>query len=324
MPPGRSDAPLDVPVLLLAFRRPDTTAQVVAALRAQRPARLFVACDGPRPGRTAEAQECRATRELIDRSIDWPCEVTRLFRDQNLGCRRGVSEGIGWFFEHVSEGIILEDDVVPEPSFFGYCRELLARYRDDERIGMISGNTFRRTPTLDGASYYFSMYPHIWGWATWRRAWASYDADMQGWPAFREQGRLLDVGSREFARDWTKVLDAVWRRRIDTWDYVWNYSFWRQGYLACLPAVNLVRNVGFEPTATHTKTGECPLREVGAIALPLRHPEVLVRDRRTDDLEVSLFAKPLWRRAARAVLDVGRRAEELVARRWAAGRPGKE
>ncbi|QPN64388.1 glycosyltransferase family 2 protein [Synechococcus sp. CBW1004] len=211
-------------VLLLAYRRPNTTARVLEALRVVQPRRLFVACDGPRPDDAAELQACAATRQLIETAIDWPCELTLLLREENRGCRRGVSEAIDWFFAQVEEGIVLEDDIVASPAFFAFCSELLERYRDDRRVGVISGSNFQPQRPRDGASYYFSIYNHCWGWASWRRAWAAYDADLQGWPAFRDQGWLEDLGGRRFARYWTSCLERVHRGDCDTWDYIWPCS----------------------------------------------------------------------------------------------------
>jgi len=120
------------PVLFLIFNRPDTTTRVFEAIRAARPERLYVAADGPRMTREGEAERCAEARRIAT-AVDWPCEVKTLFRETNLGCRAAVSGAITWFFEHEEEGIILEDDCLPDPSFFPYCTELLAHYRDTGR-----------------------------------------------------------------------------------------------------------------------------------------------------------------------------------------------
>ena len=287
------------PVLLLAYRRPDTTARVLEALREVRPRRLFVACDGPRPDDAAEQRACAATRELIETAIDWPCELSLLLRQEHRGCRRGVSEAIDWFFGQVEEGIVLEDDIVASPAFFTFCSELLEHYRHDRWVGVISGSNFQPRRPRDGASYYFSIYNHCWGWASWRRAWAAYDADLQGWPAFRDQGWLKDLGGRRFARYWTSCLERVHRGECDTWDYIWTYSCWREGLLTCLPAVNLVTNIGFgHSLATHTTAGRSPHGPVGTLEPPLRHPQQRLADRRADrHTFLSQFQPPLPRRA---------------------------
>jgi hypothetical protein len=128
-------------VLFLVFNRPDPTRRVFDAIRAARPARLYVAADGPRADRAGEAERCAEVRAMAT-AVDWPCEVLTLFRDANLGCKRGVAEGIDWFFAHEAEGIILEDDVLPHPSFFAYCATLLERYRTVPRPAMYSRAIF--------------------------------------------------------------------------------------------------------------------------------------------------------------------------------------
>lgn len=263
-------------VLFLVFNRPDTTAQVFEAVRAARPPRLYVAADGPRANRQGEAARCAEVRRIAT-AVDWPCEVKTLFREQNLGCKMGVSGGITWFFENEEEGVILEDDVLPVPSFFPYCDELLDRYRNDDRVGMISGcNLISRHFTPKG-SYFFSRYNHIWGWASWRRAWKHYDVRMSAWPAWRDGGGWtgLCAGDRLFEEYWRDIFDSAHRGDIDTWDYQWTFSCWHTGALSTLPAHNQTRNVGFGQGATHT-TAEAPLFVIESIAkpldFPLRHP----------------------------------------------------
>ena len=156
---------LETPVLFLVFNRPDTTAQVFEAIRQAKPPRLYVASDGAREDKEGELEKVKQVREIVSQ-VDWNCEVKTLFRDKNLGCKIAVSSAIDWFFEQEEMGIILEDDCLPHPTFFRFCQELLERYRDDERIGMISGNNFQFGRKCTDYSYYFSMYSHIWGWAS--------------------------------------------------------------------------------------------------------------------------------------------------------------
>jgi len=183
---------LKVPVLFLIFNRSDTTQLVFNEIRKAQPAQLFIAADGPRKDRPEDIENCRKVREII-RQVDWDCSVSTLFRDENLGCKRGVSSAIDWFFSHVDEGIILEDDCVPDPSFFPFCQELLERYRDDERIMVISGDNLQFGRRKSQYSYYFSRCFHLWGWATWKRAWDNYDIKMELWPKIKETGRLKDI-----------------------------------------------------------------------------------------------------------------------------------
>jgi hypothetical protein len=273
------------PVLFMVFNRPDTTARVFESIRAARPAQLFVAADGAREGREGEADRCRQAREIAT-AVDWPCTVTTLFRDRNLGCKRAVSSAIDWFFDQVPEGVILEDDCVPDPSFFPYVTALLERYRDDERVMMVSGDNFIAAHWRPEASYYFSSFTHIWGWASWRRAWAQYDVDMTDWPEERANGLLERrfPGSVAAQTYWAGLFDRVSRGEIDTWDYQWAYTTFKRDGVACMPAVNLISNIGFGADATHTIDPEAKLANLpsAALPLPLSHPRHVAADGAAD------------------------------------------
>ena len=118
---------MKTPVLFLFFNRPDTTTRVFSVIREAKPARLFLAADGARYEKEGERDLCRETRSTVEEMIDWPCEVHRLYREENLGCRVAVSSAIDWFFEHVEDGIILEDDTLPSSSFFRFAETMLER-----------------------------------------------------------------------------------------------------------------------------------------------------------------------------------------------------
>lgn len=273
----------DLPVALIIFRRPELTARSFAAVRAARPARLFVIADGPRPGVAGEAERCAAARAITEQ-VDWPCAVTRIYAETNMGLRRRVESGLDAVFAAAERAIVLEDDCVPEPSFFRFCAELLARYADDERVMAISGDNYQVGRPPGPFSYSFSRYPHCWGWATWRRAWARYDGPMADWPALRDGpwlARLL--GSGRAVRYWRRTFDAVYAGRVDSWAYRWTYSCWRHGGLTALPAHNLVRNIGFGEGATHTAVAT-PFADLATKPLdfPLRHPPAVAADARAD------------------------------------------
>lgn len=294
-----SDWQLKTPVAFIIFNRPDTTERVFAEIAKARPPKLLVVADGPRENRAGEAEKCAATRAIIDR-LDWDCEVLTNYSDRNLGCKRRVSSGIDWVFEQVEEAIILEDDCVPDPTFFRYCQELLDRYRHDQRIGLISGDNFQFGRRRNDDSYYFSKYIHIWGWATWRDRWAgSYDVTMAKWPRIRDEGWLADiVGNEREAEFWHKIFERVYRGEIDTWDYQWVFANWVEGRSTVLPAINLIKNIGFDANATHT-TGDSELANLPSHALtfPLKHPVGVIRNMQADAFsEIKCFQIPLAKR----------------------------
>ena len=267
-------------VALLIFNRPDVTARVFARIREARPDRLFVIADGPRPDRPGEADLVAATRAVAG-AVDWPCEVTRDYSDTNLGCGRRVATGISGVFDAVEEAVILEDDCLPHPSFFGFCGALLDRYRHDHRVTTVGGANFQGGVRRGAGSYYFSKYMHCWGWATWRRAWRHYDRRMAAWPAARDAGALAAVhpDPRERAF-WEGVLDRTHRGEVDTWDYPWQLSCWLQHGLTALPNVNLVTNLGFGPGGD-AHDGKLPAgRPAGRGRRPAGAPAVRAAGRR--------------------------------------------
>jgi hypothetical protein len=309
-----SDSLRTPPVLLTVFRRPDTTREVLEAIRAVRPSRMYVAADGPNPARAGEAEACAKTREIATR-IDWPCELRTLFSDRNLGCRLGMITAIDWFFSNEPEGIILEDDVVPVPSFFAYCAELLDRYRTDSRIAMIGGTNLLRGARWGDASYYFSRTFPVWGWATWRRAWQLYDRNMALWEPFRAANGFAQLGlPRLYERAFSWDFNAVASGRVDTWDYQWLFTGLAHNMWSLVPQVNLVSNIGFGAGAVHTRSAESEFSrlETQAMPFPLNHPTFFAANQAADFATIRRNAAPAYLRllvsVARAIKGARRRA----------------
>ncbi|MTJ83754.1 MAG: glycosyltransferase family 2 protein [Telmatospirillum sp.] len=273
--------PVTPPVVLIVFSRPAETRRVFEAVRAARPERLLIIADAPRPDRAGEAERCAEVRRLVE-AVDWPCAVERTYADVNMGCGRRIASGLAWAFERVEEAIVLEDDCLPDPSFFPFCAEMLDRYRDDPQVMLVSGDNFHGGRRFGGADYFFSRYHHIWGWATWRRAWARYDFALSSWPRRRDSGWLASVTPDRLIQDyWRERFDAVHRGDIDTWDYQWLYSAWEADGLCIVPNVNLIANIGFGPGATHTvDVNPRLLPPLGRMDFPLPHPATV---RRSDD-----------------------------------------
>ncbi|NBO65273.1 MAG: hypothetical protein EBU88_10600 [Acidobacteria bacterium] len=241
-----------VPILFNVFNRPDQTKRVFGVIRKVRPKYLFLKADGPRESIQGDRERCRQVRDIISR-VDWDCEVQTLFFDQNLGCRDAMSRGIDWFFSKVDEGIILEDDCLPDFSFFNFCQQLLERYRHDERVMMISGDSFLFGRKKFEASYHFSKYALIWGWATWSRAWSHYDVEMATFPQFRDERLISNIIDHPKEQDlWMYHLQKVFDNEINTWDYQWTYALFNRRGLSVTPNVNLITNIGFNRDATHT------------------------------------------------------------------------
>ncbi|WP_310392825.1 nucleotide-diphospho-sugar transferase [Hymenobacter sp.] len=299
--------PLAAPVLLLIFNRPDPTRAVLAAIRRARPRRLYVAADGPRPGHPTDAAACAAARAVVLEGIDWPCDVVTQLRAHNLNCGVGPATAINWFFAHEEAGIILEDDCVPDLSFFGYCQELLERYAHDTRVMHIGGNNFSREarqPQPAGAeSYHFSTQVNSWGWATWRRAWQYFDFDLTDFDRLWERGLLAGRYSSALENRYRLAKIAGVQRLpppAHVWDYQWHFAIAAHSGLCTVPAVNLVGNVGFGAGGTHTLDATDELANVptAALSLPLRHPAFVLADRPRDQQR---FREFLWGRVTAKV-----------------------
>lgn len=275
--------PSQIPVLLLVFNRPDHAVKVAERLVDIGASKVFIAADAPRPDRAGEAELCRKTLELVEKTLLPRCEVQWCIREHNLGCRKAVSTAIDWFFSHVEEGIVLEDDCLPNPSFFSYCASLLDKYRDDSRIMHISGNNFFEYDRNDAASYHFSRVNHCWGWATWARAWKLYDHDLDTLDEFLEKDRLKDIFKERYLQHYLyDILRAVREGRIDSWAYIWGYSCYSNSGLTCRPHVNLVSNIGFD-SGTRTEKGDIrsDMRD-RSIELPLVHPRLILANAQKD------------------------------------------
>lgn len=233
-------------VLLIAFNRPESTRRVFEAIRQARPPRLFIACDGPRPGRPGEEEKVAEVRAFA-KQADWPCEVRTRFLDHNVGCGQGPADAIAWFLQEAGEGVILEDDCVPEPAFFRFASVMLSRHRENPRVGLISGT--KVVPSFDfGASHGFSRIPACWGWATWRRAWKGYRLH----PAPVGFGEAwTHVLHRKTVSKLTRAVAEQQSAPAHAWDYQFMLHLLRQDMLTVVPNSNLVLNIGFDGSGTH-------------------------------------------------------------------------
>jgi hypothetical protein len=242
--------PIETPVVLFLYKRPEKTALVLDAIAQARPKRLYVIADGPKC--EEEGVKCQQTRATIQ-NLSWDCEVRTCFSDRNLGLGPRVSSGLDWVFSQELKAIILEDDCLPAPSFFSFCEVLLKYFEDDDRVVHIGGNNFQNGRRMTEYSYYFSKYTLVWGWATWRRAWQHFDYEIKDWPDFKKRGQLRQHCRDPFERRyWEKVFEAAYRGESNAWAAQWLFSCWKKRALAVVPSANLVSNIGFDADATHT------------------------------------------------------------------------
>jgi hypothetical protein len=239
-------------VLLLVFNRPDTTRKAISALREIRPKKLFIAADGPRKN-SSDKHKCKEVREIL-KNIDWDCKVERLYRNVNLGAGVAVPKAISWFLSKAGEGIILEDDCIPNESFFRFTAVMLDKYRQQDEVMVIKGDNFLPTQIWKDNGYFFSKYLcPPWGWATWDRAWKKYDGHLKDWPVVRQEGQLNANYKTIWERlYWETHFDALYTKQLkDIWDYQWQYSVWKNNGKIVAPGVNLIENIGMGLDGTH-------------------------------------------------------------------------
>ena len=303
----------DKAVLLLIFNRADTIAEVMRVLQRVRPSRLYIAADGPRVARDDERRLCREARSTVLDMINWPCELQTLFRDSNLGCAKAVAEGITWFFDHEEDGIILEDDCLPHHSFFEFCSQMLDQFKDDHEVMHISGFRDVNEDTAD-ASYFFSHYPRIWGWATWRRAWQHFS--LQPLLPTRELKekiiRSCFYGHHNAGNQWFKDFEKSYAR-LSSWDYQWCLAIWLRQALSVNASTPLVKNIGFDERGTHTTDSQnaSDLRalQLTSFTLPVIHPRTRAPHKANDvrafkrhlDPDLLTRAKLKWRDAVKGM-----------------------
>lgn len=284
---------MDIAVLIVAFNRPDLTLQVFGKVRQAKPAKLFICFDAPRDGRQDDVEKNEAVKKIFE-AIDWECEVYRNYAQQNMGCDARMASGISWAFEHTGGLIIFEDDCVPDLTFFTFCQELLERYKDDPRIGVIAGHIEHfESMSQPHTSYYVNRIPITLGWATWRRVWQQVDMKMEGWPQFVQERKLYQI----FPAQTASIIERFYQRFYQShipWDCAFGYAVIKDNLLCIHPYQNLITNIGFAPDATHTTDKHSPFANVPThpMSFPLKHPASLIADESSEWNRMKMFKTP--------------------------------
>lgn len=272
------DSAFTTPVAFFVFNRPEVTRRVFNVIRRIKPKVLLLIADGPRKDNVNDVVLCEQVLEIVE-SVNWDCAIYRNYSLSNLGCKRRVSSGLDWVFTMVDRAIVLEDDCLPDDSFFYFCSEILTRYQYEDSVMHVSGfNRLSGSLTYDN-SYIFSRFGSIWGWATWRRAWKYYDVDMAEWKRVKENKDFAQLGRSESEISWRiKLFDKVYDSQIDTWDYQWVFARIMRKGISVIPSVNLIANIGFGSDATHTHDANDARSLVTKtnIAFPMSHPDKIV------------------------------------------------
>ena len=279
------------PILLIAWRRPKEIKEVIDSLKVIRPKRLFISCDGARDNNVEEFEKVKKTQEVLLKTINWDCKIEWQISDVNLGCKKGVTKAINWFFENVQEGIILEDDVVAHYDFYKYCQDLLEKYRSDKRIWCISGSNNQNNIKRGKGTYYFGQIPLIWGWATWKDRWENYDVSLKKWPEIKSSKMLDNIFLDDLQKNhWSDIFENFYNfGNPDTWDYPWVFACLINNGLTAIPNKNLIKNIGFNSDATHTKWEISKENEVFGIGSNLIEPEFIICDLKAEKYQFDYF-----------------------------------
>lgn len=294
---------MKTPVVIFIYKRSDNLKKIISVLRKIHPTSLYIVSDGSKY--IEEKVKVDQTIRIIESLINWECEINKNYSNINLGLKERFRSGIDWVFEHTDSAIFIEDDCIPDPTFFQFCDELLEKYKDDERIFSISGNNFLFGKARSKESYYFSRYPHVWGWATWKRVWDKYDSNISDWPELRQVGLLNKVFPNNFfiRKFWTYIFDRLYAGKINTWDYQLTYLSFKNNGLNIIPSVNLVTNVGYGKDSTNIKSKNQTIGvPTHSMEFPLIHPKNIIasmsNDHHIDNLvylnlvgKISLFIK---------------------------------
>ncbi len=286
------------PVLFLIFNRKEETLKVFEVIKKIKPKKLYIASDGYRLDRSDEKYIVEELRKIISDGINWNCELKTLFREKNLGCRTAVEDAINWFFDNEESGIILEDDCLPSLSFFRFCDELLDYYKEDERIMCISGDNFQRGIMRGKYTYYYSQLPHIWGWATWKRAWKLNKKTIENYNELCREKVFNNLSLKKSINQmWFKNINETFKGNIIAWDYIWTLTNFINSGLTIIPNKNLVKNIGFGKNATHTLNKINKLIvEQEELIFPLTHPISILSDKDADEFTYwhNFDVKPLF------------------------------
>jgi hypothetical protein len=286
----------DVPILIVVFNRPEVTRRLLTVINSLSPAKLFIAADGPRLGNENDIILCEKTRETV-KEFTRDLHIKKLFRDKNAGCGPSVSSAISWFFKNVEAGIILEDDCIPEKSFFYFCRELLEKYKNDERIMAINGMNINGTWHPEQSDYFFSYFGYEWGWATWRRAWQHFDYEMRLFNDIKKMKALQNIFTikKEYRRKIKNYQVAIEGEKVSSWDYQWDFAVMINSGLTIIPSKNLIQNIGSGKYATHTKMPFEKLKTY-KMTFPLRHPLFLIDNKGYASIFIKKKNKPFLKK----------------------------
>lgn len=277
---------IDVAVLCIFFVRDSCFAKSFAAVKEARPRVLLLWQDGPRADRPDDLIGIDKCRKIAE-DIDWDCEVHTFYNKSNYGCDPSTFYSHKWAFSIVDKCIVLEDDVVPDQSFFPFCKELLDKYEDDRRINRICG--MNNVPGFKCSdSYFFSGIGSVWGWATWKRVADLWDEDYTFLNDTCAMSLLGKIKNNKAEKAYVKTCYEHKREGVPHWETVQTFARYLNSQLSIIPSVNMIKNVGLGENSTHSNTSlaNVPKKiravfysEAEAISFPLKHPKYIIENK---------------------------------------------
>ena len=237
-----------IAILLIAFNRSNIK-QVFDRIKVVKPRRLYIAVD--ESTNDTQCKICKETTSIVSH-IDWECQVFKLYQEKNQGYDKHCFHSISWFFEQEPEGIILEDDCVPSLSFFGYCTTLLKKFRNDERIGHISGSNYQFGKNRGDGTYYYSNLTHVSGWAGWRRVWQEHCLNENKYDLFNQLDYLSNLPSHApFQYRWNRLFNIVNHSNEHFWEVKYAYTNLINNRLSIIPNKNLITKIAYYDKMPH-------------------------------------------------------------------------
>ena len=288
---------LFTPVVLIFYNRPNFTKKVVEQIIKANPPKVYAISDGPKTSK--EINLVNQTRDLVEKSFDMShIGIEKIYSNTNLGLEKRICSGLDYVFQLEEKAIILEDDCVPEISFFQFCQEMLTKYETEEKVSHISGSRYVDVNNSENKSYYFSKYPLEWGWATWKSEWMRYDSKMSDWQEVSKDSTLRKkYDTKKTYKYWHWIFKNCYNGSINSWAYKWFYRNIVDGKLSIIPKYNLINNIGMGSNSTNTKLKSRFLTQrTQELAFPLESPKKLCLNDENDKLqEIVLYNKSvLW------------------------------
>lgn len=282
---------IDVPILIIFFCRDEQLNKVFESVKKAKPSKLYLYQDGPRKGRMSDIDGIKKCREIVsDENIDWECEVYRFYQDENQGCDPSEFIAQKWMFKKEEYGIVLEDDDVPSQSFYLFCKELLEKYKNDERIHMICGMNNYDINKKTENSYFFTQQGSIWGWASWKRVVDTWD-EHYSFLEDVEAMRLIKENSEVDYKHFIKTCKRHKSTGIAHYESINGASMKLHNRILIVPKYNMITNIGVSSESTHSvdnikkmpkKVQKLFNKKIYEIEFPLKHPKYIMIDKSYD------------------------------------------